>query len=350
MKKIMFCGGGSAGHVIPNVSLIENLKELYNCVYIGTDGIEKDICKNNGVEFYECEAVKLVRGKILCNLTLPIKLFKSIKSAGRILDEEKPDLVFCKGGYACVPPALAAYKRGIPVITHESDLSAGLANKFIAGKCEKVLTSFPSTAKKFMRGIYTGTPMRENLFNRDRAAARKKFGLDMRPTVIVTGGGSGSEKINRNVRKIAPSVCKDFNILHLCGKGKTIKTDVYGYKQIEFENDMGAVYACADAAVSRCGSNTANELIALKIPTLFIPLENRRSRGDQIKNAEYFFENGLCRILREGELDEHKLIQEIYALINDDQLKKALDNSCVKCGNDKIIKEIFSTLKSSKIR
>ena len=346
MKKIVFCGGGSAGHVIPNVAIIEQLKGITECVYLGTNGIEKKICADNNIKFYEAEAVKLVRGKILCNLALPFKLIKSIKQAKKILEDIKPDLVFCKGGYVCVPPAIAASKLGIPVITHESDISAGLANKFIAKRCEKVLTSFPQTAKSFDRGIYTGTPMRNSLFDRNRAKAREKFNLDMRPTVLVTGSGNGSEKINNAVRNIAPKLCKDYNIIHLCGKGKAVPLSVYGYKQIEFESDMGLVYSCTDVAVSRCGSNTANELIALKIPSLFIPLENKRSRGDQVKNAEYFKNKKLCRVLKESELTEQKLIENIYALLNDTKLKKALDETSVKCGNEKILKEIINTLKN----
>lgn len=344
MKKIAFCGGGSAGHVIPNVALIEELNNVAECVYIGTDGIEKRICRDNHIEFHECGAVKFVRGKIFCNLALPVKLYKSVKEAKNVLDFVKPDLLFCKGGYVSVPAALAAKKCGIPVITHESDLSAGLANKFIAKRCEKVLCAFPQTAKKFGNGIFTGTPMRTSLFNRSRAEARKKFNLDMRPTILVTGGGNGSEKINEAVRSATPVICRDFNILHLCGKGKVKPADIYGYRQIEFENDAGAVYACADAAVARCGSNTAHELTALKIPALFIPLENRRSRGDQIKNARYFYDAGLCRIMRENELSSEKLIAGVYDLFNDTELKKALDGSSVKCGNEKIIKEIFLTL------
>ena len=341
----MFCGGGSAGHVIPNIAVIENLNGIYELCYLGTDGIEKRICAENNVKYYECSAVKFVRGKILCNLALPFKLFKSVKEAGRIIDEVKPDLIFCKGGYACVPPALAANKRNIPVITHESDVSAGLANKFIAKRCEKVLTTFPSTAQKFDRGICTGTPMRNCLFGRSRSEARARFGLDMRPTLVVLGGGSGSKKINANIRSIAPKVCKDFNILHICGKGNVKDTNIYGYKQVEFTNDMGLVYACADGAVSRCGSNTANELIALKIPTLFIPLENRRSRGDQLKNAEYFQGKGLCRVLSEKELTDLKLLEGIYRLFNDKGLKKTLDQCQVKCGNERIVKEITASLR-----
>lgn len=345
MKKIMFCGGGSAGHVIPNIAIIEELQGKYTVCYAGTGGIEESICANNGIKFYKFEAAKLVRGKILCNLAIPFRLMKSVKQAGKILDSVKPDLLFCKGGYVCIPPAIAANKRKIPVITHESDISTGLANKLIAGKCKKVLTSFPSTAKKFKNGVFTGSPMRRNLFNRDKTEALKKFGLpNGRKTIIVFGGGSGSRIINENLRKIIISLCKDFNILHICGKGNLIETNIYGYKQVEFANDMGLIYACADAAVSRCGSNSANELVALKVPALFIPLENSSSRGDQVKNAEYFLNKRLCRVLKENTLTPHILKNEIYELISDNQLKTALESSDIECGNLRIISEIKSIL------
>lgn len=344
MKKILFCGGGSAGHVIPNIALIDELKSSYECMYIGTNGIEKSICEQNSVEFYECSAVKFARGKIIKNLAIPFKLYKSVKSADRLLKEIKPDLIFSKGGFACVPPVLAAKKYRVPVITHESDTYAGLANKFIAKRCKKVLTSFPSAARQFKNGICTGSPMRLNIFNRNGYEARKLFGLDMRPTLVVLGGGSGSKIINENVRKIAPLLCKDYNILHVCGKGNLLDTNIYGYKQIEFATDMGQIYACADAAVSRCGSNTAFELIALKIPTLFIPLQNGASRGDQVKNGEYFKGLGLCRILTESELNENSLYSNVTKLFSDRKLKAALDKSEVKRGNEMIIREIINTI------
>lgn len=339
MKKILFCGGGSAGHVIPNIALIEQLDEFDNC-YVGTGGIEENICKSNGIRFYKLEAVKLVRGKLFCNLAIPFKLIKSIKQAGKILDEIKPDLLFCKGGYVCIPPAIAAKKRKIPILTHESDIGAGLANKLIAPKCRKVLTAFPVTAAKFKNGKFVGTPMRKNLFGRNKLEARKIFGLDDRPTVIVFGGGSGSKIINENIRKIAFELCKKINILHLCGKNNSVETNIYGYKQIEFSDDMGLIYACADGAVARCGSNSANELIALKIPTLFIPLENSSSRGDQVKNAEYFSSAGLCHTLKEKELTPERLKQEIFELLQDEKLKTALGNNKTECGNNAIIREI----------
>lgn len=339
MKKILFCGGGSAGHVIPNISLIEELKE-FHCCYAGTGGIEENICKNNGIEFYKFDAVKFVRGKLFCNLAIPFKLIKSIKQVGKILDNVKPDLLFCKGGYVCIPPALAAKKRKIPILTHESDIEAGLANKIIASKCKKVLTAFPQTAAKFKNGKFVGTPMRNNLFNRSREQAKQKLQLDSRPTLIVFGGGSGSKIINDNIRNIAFELCKKINILHLCGKGNKIEANINGYRQIEFADDMGLVYACADGAVARCGSNSANELIALKIPTLFIPLENSASRGDQVKNAEYFLNNGLCRVLKERELNPDTLKDGIIELFNDKKLKTALNESKIECGNNAIINEI----------
>lgn len=344
MKKIMFCGGGSAGHVIPNIALREQLTDEFEMCYIGTDAIEKSICETHNIEFYEFDGVKFQRGKILSNLTIPFKLINSIKQCRRIIDEVKPNLLFCKGGYVSLPPAFAAKKSGVPVLTHESDITPGLANKLIAGKCRRVLTAFPSTAKKFKNGVYTGTPLREELFNRDKLAAKQKYSFDMRPTIIVLGGGNGSQIINRTIRNAAQKLCNKYNILHVCGKGNSVFTNIYGYRQIEFIDDIGLAYAAADYSISRCGANCAHELIALKIPTLFIPLENKSSRGDQLYNAEYFLNRGLCHILRENELNETNLINATNALIKDEKIKTALKENIFKRGNERIIEEIRATL------
>lgn len=340
----MFCGGGSAGHVMPNIAIYEILRDKYDISYIGTNGIEKNICRSFGVPFSEFEGVKLVRGKILCNLAIPFKLAKSVKQCKSILNKMRPDLLFCKGGYASLPPALAAHKLGIPIITHESDLTAGLANKIIAGKSEKVLTSFSDTAESFKNGVYTGSPMRNSLFGRDKSKCKERLNLDGRPTVLVFGGGSGSKIINDSLRQSLFELCKRFNVLHLCGRGNAIESNVYGYKQIEFCDDMGLIYACADYAVARCGSNSAHELIALKIPTLFIPLDNGSSRGDQIINAQYFQSRGLCRVLAERDLTAESLTDGIINLTNDEKLKTALERCNTECGNDKIICEIEKAL------
>jgi UDP-N-acetylglucosamine--N-acetylmuramyl-(pentapeptide) pyrophosphoryl-undecaprenol N-acetylglucosamine transferase len=244
-----------------------------------------------------------------------------------------------------VPPAFAAKSMNIKILTHESDMSLGLANKVISGKCIKVLTSFPSTAQSVKNGKYVGTPMRRGLFDRDKLFARAYFGLDMRPTIIVLGGGNGSAKINCYVRQIAAEICKHYNILHVCGKGNTVYSNIYGYKQVEFIFDMGLAYACADYALSRCGSNSANELLALKIPTLFIPLKNKRSRGDQIANADYFLKLGLCRVLPEKLLNGEQLKKSLFELVADEKLKTALKVFNPKRGNENIIYEIEKALK-----
>lgn len=346
MKKIAFCGGGSAGHVIPNIAIAEELKTTYSVCYIGTDGIEKSICKDYNIDFYEFEGVKLVRGKFFANLLIPFKLKKSVKLCRQILENLRSDLVFCKGGYASLPPALAAAKLGIPVLTHESDLSAGLANKIIARKAERVLTSFPDTAKQFKNGVYTGSPMRRGLFNKNALEAKRKLGLDLRPTILVFGGGGGSKIINQTIRRILLPLCKKYNIVHVCGKGNKVSENIRGYTQIEFCEDMGSLYACADYAVARCGSNSAFELIALKKPTLFIPLNNGATRGDQVENAEYFKRKGLCRVLNEDGLSPQTLLSEIENLIADEQLKTALRQDCTECGNKNIIIEIERIFKN----
>ena len=348
MKKIMFCGGGSAGHVIPNVAIMRELKDRYEVEYMGTDGIEYPIIRAEGFRFHMFEAPRLVRGKILENLSVPCKLKKSIAQAKDILMREKPSLVFCKGGYVSLPPAIAAKKLGIPVIAHESDLSPGLANKIIAKFAAVTLTSFPETAEKFARGRYSGPPIRKDAYKASRVRAMEKLGLDARQTIIVFGGGSGSQAINAAVRSIAPEVCKEYNILHICGKGNVADAHIRGYSQTEFVKDMGSVYACADFAVARAGSNSAFELIINKVPTLFIPLENKSTRGDQIKNAEYFERKGLCRILRQRLLTPENLYNQLFELVSDRNLRHSLEENNLKSGNNQIINEIERAVINSK--
>lgn len=336
----MFCGGGSAGHVMPNFAIMRALQGRYEVEYMGTDGIESALCRGEGIKFFTFAAPKFVRGKICENLAIPFRLKKSVACARDILLKEKPGVLFCKGGYVSLPPALAAKKLGIPVIAHESDFTPGLANKIISRFAEVTLTSFPETAERFARGRYAGAPIRKEACKGGRARAMEKFGLDARPTVIVFGGGSGSAAISAALRQVIPQICAEYNVLHICGRGNKIESAVHGYVQIEFERDMGAVYACADCAVARSGSNSAFELMANRIPTLFIPLENRATRGDQLKNAQYFAGAGLCRILRQRELTPEKLKDEIFALMNDREIKRALSGYNFPRGNEKIAAEI----------
>ncbi len=322
MKYLLFCGGGSAGHVVPNLAIMNELKYSHKLAYMGTCGIERELVLAAGYPYFEVDCPKLVRALSAENLKIPFRLRAAEKAALEILRREKPDLVFSKGGFASFPAVWAADKLHIPAITHESDFTPGLCTKLIAKKCRYVLTSFPETAKLFENGKCVGSPMRKELFRGDRARALKKYSFAAeKPVLLVLGGGSGSKAINDAIRANLKALLCDWQILHLCGKGNALSDPPEGYVQREFENDMGSAYAACDAVVCRAGSNTVFEVLALKKPTLFIPLE-KSSRGDQLLNARYFEQRGLCRILRECELGN--LVSALAALQKDEMLRFSL--------------------------
>ena len=325
MKTILFTGGGSAGHVVPNLAIMNEIRYSHRVIYMGTSGIERSLVEKAGYTFFEVECPKLIRSLTLKNLSIPSRLRKAKKAAIEILEREQPDLVFSKGGFVSYPAVCAAHKLGIPVLTHESDLSAGLCTKLIAKKCERVLTSFPETAKLFKNGEYVGSPIRKEILRGEKSRAKKKFSLsETKPVLLILGGGSGSKAINDAVRKNLKKLLARFDVLHLAGKGNLIESNLEGYVQREFEQDMGSCYAAADVVLCRAGSNTLFELLALQKPCVLVPLK-KGSRGDQIENALYFADKGLCRVLYEENLDE--LLKEVTATYEDDALKNALEEA-----------------------
>ncbi len=334
MKYILFTGGGSAGHVVPNLALMRELKYAARLGYMGTGGIEKRLVTGAGFPFLEVDTPKLVRGFSLSNLSIPLRLHRAKRLALSLLQKDRPDLVFSKGGFASYPAVWAAHRLHIPVLTHESDLSPGLCTKLIAKKCEAVLTSFPETATIFRNGKCVGSPVRKEILCGDRERARKKYGFSPRDNVLlVLGGGSGSRVLNQAVRENLSALLPFCRILHLCGKD-LLPSPPEGYVQREFENDMGSAYACADCVLCRAGSNTLFELLVLKKPALLVPLA-RGSRGDQIENARYFAEKGLCRVLPEENLGN--LNEEIKALFSDEGLRASLENCTVTSGTPRIL-------------
>ncbi|MBQ8374220.1 MAG: UDP-N-acetylglucosamine--N-acetylmuramyl-(pentapeptide) pyrophosphoryl-undecaprenol N-acetylglucosamine transferase [Clostridia bacterium] len=348
MKRIAFTGGGSAGHTVPNVALIQTLLKTgeTELCYFGSDGIEKSIIAPLKIPYYSLHPPKLKRGfsweALKNNLAIPARLQRAIREAKEGLRAFRPDLVFSKGGFVALPVVHAAKSLGIPCLSHESDFSMGLANRLTAGKCEYVLTSFPETADTVKNGKYTGQPIREELFNYPRAQAKRELCEGTtRKVVLVFGGGSGSAAINSAVRQIAPILCKKYYLLHVCGKGNVIDTNLQHYRQTEFIADMGAAYAAADVIVSRAGAGAAFEILALKKPAIFIPLEGQ-TRGDQAENAAYFAQKGLCRVLKQSKIDG--LLQSIVETLSDEGLKSALSLSQVHAGNENILHEIRSIL------
>ena len=344
MKKILFTGGGSAGHVVPNLALIEDFmkKGEVDVGYIGTGGIEKQIIAPYKIPYMQIECPKLVRGggfsALKNNLKIPLSFSRSVSQAKKHLSVFQPDLLFSKGGYVALPVVFAAHKLGIPCFAHESDLSLGLANRLSAKKCKLVFTSFLETADKIQNGKYSGAPMRRSLLNASPQQARTEFSIPKRAKVLlVFGGGSGSAAINQAVRQNIKALTKKYFVLHVCGKGNVVECNVKNYRQTEFIADMGAAYACADGIIARSGAGTVFEILALKKTALFIPLEGQ-TRGDQKENAEYFKRKGLCHVLPQSNLDD--LVNEAESLFADKKLKENLDCCAVPLGNDVIIREI----------
>ncbi len=317
MATIVLTGGGTAGHVMPHLALLPYFKKDFdNIYYIGSqNGMEKEIVVKAGLRYYSVPCTKLIRKFTLKNFTIPFILYKGVKQAGKILDKLKPDVIFSKGGYVSLPVVIAAKRRKIPVIAHESDYSMGLANRISAKYCDKVLTSFPSAAKSLKNGVHIGAPLKNSLYSVDKAESLKFFGLSgKKPVILITGGSLGSAAINSAAKNALNNLLPDFDILHVCGKGNLSGIKKAGYVEIEFTDKMERAFACADLCVSRAGANTVFEMASLKLPMLLIPLPKTVSRGDQILNAEYFKNLGLARVLYQENLTPETLSDNVRAL------------------------------------
>ncbi len=319
MKKIVLTGGGTAGHVTPNIALLPKLRELsFDISYIGSyQGIEKDLIEATGVPYYGISSGKLRRYLDLKNLSDPFKVIKGLGQSIRLLKKLKPDIVFSKGGFVSVPVVLAAKFRHIPVIIHESDITPGLANKIAMPAARKICCNFPETLKYLPedKAILTGSPIRQELLSGDASAAKKycHFTAD-KPVLLVIGGSTGSKVINDAIRSQLPILLKDFQIIHLCGKGNLDNSlaGTEGYAQFEYiSQQLKDMFALADIVVSRAGANAICELLALRKPNILIPLSAAASRGDQILNAKSFKKQGFSYVIEEENLTKETLLDAI---------------------------------------
>jgi len=336
MKKIVLTGGGTAGHVTPNFALIPLLKERdYEITYIGSkDGIEKKLVATVGLPYYGISSGKLRRYFSWKNFTDPFRVVRGYFEARKLLKELRPDVVFSKGGFVTVPVVRAAGALKIPVITHESDMTPGLANKLNLKTAKKICCNFPETAKYLPEGkaVVTGCPIREELFTGSPSAGRVFAGIDAtRPALLIIGGSLGSVRVNNAVRSILPELLKSFNIVHICGKGNLDESLIGtpGYSQFEYVSDeLKDVFALADVVISRAGANAICELLALRKPTLLIPLSAAASRGDQILNAESFKRQGFANVIREEDITDESLLKAVLETYeNKDTLIKAMGES-----------------------
>lgn len=320
-KKIVLTGGGSAGHVSPNMALIPYLNELgYEIHYFGTNGIEHSLItqKFDYVHYHTIKAGKLRRYFSLQNFTDPFRVLSGIASARRKMRRIKPDVVFSKGGFVSVPVIIAANKIA-PIIAHESDFSPGIATKISAKFATRVCTSFEETAKLFgKKGVHTGSPIRAELFMGSAEKGKEFLGFERDlPILLIIGGSLGAQAINENIRAILPALLNEFNIAHICGKGKIDSKfeDLEGYKQFEYLSEpLKHVFAASDIIVSRAGANAVFEFIALRKPALLIPLPSKSSRGDQLQNAMYFTKKGYFETLEQENITRVTLFDAIMSL------------------------------------
>ena len=325
MKKIVLTGGGTAGHVTPNIALLPSLKEAgYEVFYIGSyTGIEKTLIEDLGIPYYGISSGKLRRYRSLKNLSDPFRVLHGLFQAKRLMKKIKPDIVFSKGGFVSVPVVLAAGSRHIPVIIHESDMTPGLANKIAIPSATKVCCNFPETLEHLPKdkAVLTGSPIRQELLSGNRIAAMDlcHFSAD-KPVILVIGGSLGSVAVNNAVRLALPELLEHFQIVHLCGKGKVDDslTSMKGYTQFEYiKDELRDIFALADIVISRAGANAICELLALRKPNLLIPLSANASRGDQILNARSFERQGFSMVLEEEELTKESLLEAVRKLYND---------------------------------
>ena len=322
MKRIVFTGGGTAGHVTPNIALFPKLKEMgYDIHYIGSyDGIERKLIEDFRIPYYGISTGKLRRYFDIKNFSDPFRVIKGFVEAKSILKTLKPDVVFSKGGFVSVPVVRAAAMLKIPCIIHESDMTPGLANKLCIPVASKICCNFPETLQDLPadKAVLTGSPIREELTKGDKNKGLKMCDFtSSKPVIMVIGGSLGAAGVNTLVREALPKLLLDFQVVHICGKEKidNLLLNKQGYKQFEYvKEDLKDLFAMADIVISRAGANAICELLALRKPSLLIPLPARASRGDQILNAKSFESQGFSMVADEDYLTGVTLVEKVHEL------------------------------------
>lgn len=349
--RIILTGGGTAGHITPNIALIPELKkDGFEIHYIGTkDGMERQLIEPLGIPYHSIRAGKLRRYLNLKNLTDLFQIAGGFLESLAIIAKTKPDVVFSKGGFVSPPVVWASWFHRVPVVIHESDITPGLANKLSIPFASKICYTFPETQKLLptAKGVFTGLPVRESLLRGDAAAGKQLCGFTRnKPILMIIGGSQGSEVLNRSVRSLLGEITKKYDLCHICGKNGVDPSlnQISGYKQFGYVNEeLPHLMALADLVISRAGATILFELLALKKPHLLIPLSKQASRGDQILNARSFEKQGFSRVLSEEDLTPESLLNNLNLLYDSrDEYIAAMNAGAIDNG----IRNVISTIKS----
>jgi UDP-N-acetylglucosamine--N-acetylmuramyl-(pentapeptide) pyrophosphoryl-undecaprenol N-acetylglucosamine transferase len=347
MPSIVFTGGGTAGHVSPNIALIDELNQKgWEIAYIGSaTGVEKEMLKPLGVRFHGISSGKLRRYFSVKNLFDPFKIMLGIVQSFFLLNKLKPHVVFSKGGFVAFPVVVGAWLNRISVIAHESDTSPGLATRLCLPFAKKMCLTF-ETSKKYFKNKHkievTGTPIRKQLFEGKALRGLERCGFNtQKPCLLVIGGSLGSGAINNRIREALPQLTQNYQVVHLCGKGKedlSLK-GIEGYQQFEYANEeLADFFAMASVVVSRAGANSLYEILALGKLHVLIPLSAQVSRGDQIQNAQYFQKLGISSVIEEGSLNTPLLLQTLSDLEKKrNEIEDKINQLKIKSATKKIV-------------
>lgn len=352
MKKIVLTGGGTAGHVTPNIALLPSLRQAgYEISYVGSyDGIEKKLMADFDIPYTGISTGKLRRYLDIKNLTDPFRVLKGFSEAKKYLKEFRPDVVFSKGGFVSVPVVRAAASLKIPCIIHESDMTPGLANKLCFPVATKICCNFPETLKMLPEGkaVLTGSPIRAELAQGNKIAGLNMCGFTAnRPVVMVIGGSLGAANVNKAVRDALPRLLEDFQVVHICGKDKidNLLLTTPGYRQFEYvKAELKDLFAMAALVISRAGANAICELLALKKPNILIPLPAASSRGDQLLNAASFEAQGFSIVINEDDLTTDLLVDKVHELFSN---RQSYHNAMSQSGQMDSIRTIMRLIKEA---
>jgi UDP-N-acetylglucosamine--N-acetylmuramyl-(pentapeptide) pyrophosphoryl-undecaprenol N-acetylglucosamine transferase len=317
--RVILTGGGTAGHVTPNLAIIPFLhRRGFDIRYIGTSkGMERELITKENIPYYAVPAGKLRRYADVRNVTDIVRIEFGLLKALFFIATIRPDVLFSKGGFVACPVVWASWIMRVPVIVHESDVLPGLANQLSLPFASRICYSFPETVSRLppSKAVETGIPVREELLRGDSGRGRSLCGFtDAKPTLMVIGGSQGAQVINVCVREALDVLLPRFNICHCCGKG-TLAEPRHGYAQFEYaDRELADLFALADVVVSRAGATALFELLALKKPGLLIPLPLSASRGDQILNARSFKLRGFSLVLPQEKMTKETLVEGITNL------------------------------------
>lgn len=353
MKRIILTGGGTAGHVAPNLALAPFLIERgFELHYIGTqDGIERGlVAKHPAIVYHAISSGKLRRYFDVKNFTDPLRVIKGLFESINLIRRLQPELVFSKGGFVTVPVVIGAYMNKVSVLAHESDFTPGLANRIVKPFATKILTTFPETVPFIgKKAVHTGTPLRPELFGGKRDEGLRLCGFPAdKPVLMVIGGSLGAQAINQAVRGILDDLLVKYSVLHVCGKNNLDASleNKAGYRQFEYlSEELPHAYAAADVMLSRAGAGSVNEILALLKPAVLVPYPKTASRGDQILNAESFERKGLSKVLMQENITPESLLEAI----NDVYENRAVYIAAMRTqphadGTSRVLNEIFSHL------